>query len=110
MSMEWRSNTNEVTTVNVVDTLKNEVEVIDTYQTDPIKNGENSVKLVRGPRGRFVVGNRESVGNKGGRPRDLTWGDIEKGIVNIDEVFQKSIDGDVRSIKALLNLFDGKLK
>jgi hypothetical protein len=69
--------------------------------------GETRETLIRDNRGRFVVGNRESVGNKGGRPKDITLKEIMEDENKIYELIQ---NGDDRSFKALTKFFDGKLK
>lgn len=94
----------------VVDTIT-EVEIIDTLQMDAVITAEKLGKPIRDSRGRFVIGNRESVGNKGGRPRNITIEEIFADETILDRLFEKSIEyGDVRATKTLLRIYDGKLK
>lgn len=109
--MEEIKNTTELnTTPTVIDTIT-EVDIIDTLQIAPVITGEKLGKPIRDSRGRFVIGNRESVGNKGGRPRDITQADLLADETLFDHLMDDFVEhGDERAMKTLLRIFDGKLK
>lgn len=109
--MEEIKNTTELnTTPTVIDTI-NEVDIIDTLQMDAVITAEKLGKPIRDSRGRFVIGNRESVGNKGGRPKDITLADLQTDETLFDRLMCDFVErGDERASKALLKFFDGKLK
>lgn len=109
--MEEITNITELsTTETIIDTLK-EVEVIDTVKMDADITAEKLGKPIRDSRGRFVIGNRESVGNKGGRPRNITLSDFLEDETLFDRLMDDSLEhGNPRAFDTLLKLFDGKLK
>lgn len=109
--MEEIKNTTELnTSQTVIDTIK-EIQAIDTLQTDTVITVGKLGKPTRDSRGRFVIGNRESVGNKGGRPRDITLADLEADETLFDRLMEDFVEhGDERAMKTLFKFFDGKLR
>ena len=70
---------------------------------------ENSVKTGRGRNGRFINGNNFSLGNKGGRPKNITLEDVLMDPERLEVLCEKAMkDGDPDSIIAVLNLLEGK--
>lgn len=71
---------------------------------------ESRVTLTRGPRGRFVIGNQESVGNKGGRPRKLTLVELVENPEKLDRIVKRFENGDTDALITILDLLEGKIK
>ncbi len=93
----------------VVDTIT-EVEIIDTLQIDSVVTDKKLGKPIRGYRGRFVIGNRESVGNKGGRPRNITRAELLADEDKLNELVEKYENGDPKAFDVMLKIFEGRLK
>ncbi len=71
---------------------------------------ETRTPLVRGYRGRFVIGNQESVGNKGGRPRKLTRAELIANPEKLNKIVERFENGDTEALIILLDLAEGKIK
>ena len=79
--------------------------IIDTYQNTTVNAGKNSVKVIRDSKGRFLIGNKESVGNKGGRPKKLSFEDWVADDIALKELIKKAmIDCDIKSFLILEDL------
>lgn len=87
------------------------VDRIDTLQKDAVITVGKLGKPIRDNRGRFVIGNRESVGNKGGRPKDVTLADLQADETLFGRLMEDFVEnGDERAMKTLFKFFDGKLR
>lgn len=96
----------------VVSTNTNPIEIVssvDSFQLVGQFTEENSVKTGRGRNGRFINGNNFSVGNKGGRPKNITLEDVLMDPERLEVLCEKAMeDGDTDSILAVLDLMEGK--
>lgn len=84
------------------------IDVLKEISLEPIQ--ETRVPLVRGYRGRFIIGNQESVGNKGGRPRKLTRAELIENPEKLQRIIERSENGDTDALIILINLMEGKIK
>lgn len=94
----------ENTQNNQIETLR----TVETFQFVPVNCGENSVKVGRGKNGRFLDGNNYSVGNKGGRPKNLTREDILADPDRLVALYDRAMNGDTDSIITVANILDGR--
>ena len=95
----------------IENTQNNQIETVRsvaTLQFMPVKCGENSVKVGRGRRGRFIQGNNFSVGNKGGRPKNLSIDDVLADPERLEKLYERAMDGDTDSLITVVNLLEGK--
>lgn len=95
----------------IENTQNNQIETlhtVETFQFVPVNCGENSVKVGRGKRGRFINGNNFSVGNKGGRPKNLSLEDVLADPERLESLYERAMDGDTDSLITVVNLLEGK--
>lgn len=95
----------------VENTQNNQVEIVHsvaTLQFVPVNCGENSVKMGRGKRGRFVNGNNFSVGNRGGRPKNVSVDEILADPERLESLYERAMDGDTESLLTVVDILEGK--
>lgn len=95
----------------VENTQNNQIKIlrtVETFQFVPVKCGENSVKVGRGKRGRFIQGNNFSVGNKGGRPKNVSIDEILADPERLENLYERAMDGDTDSLLTVVDILEGK--
>jgi hypothetical protein len=98
----------EIETQNIIEAPINTVNVAKEIALEPIE--EIKVPLLRDYKGRFVHGNQESVGNKGGRPRKLTRAELIENPEKLERIVERFENGDTEALIILLDLMEGKIK
>ncbi len=97
--------------IKIENTIESTIKTVDVLkEVTPESVAETKIPLVRGYRGRFVNGNRESVGNKGGRPRKLTFAELVENPEKLQRIIERSENGDTDALIILINLMEGKIK
>jgi hypothetical protein len=89
---------------------KEKITPIDTLQIPPAITAENSVNIGRNARGRFTNGNNFSVGNKGGRPKNLSLEEWLNDTERLESICDKAVNGDSKSLNLILDMLDGKMR